>query len=218
MDLPFLWTPPSSGNGVVSLMSGEVSMLHDERPAYHGIEGNQHLQQPYVYKGVFTADQCARIREIGRSLPIWNGRSTAEDEDYRVCKTSWIEEREEARFVYDRIRAVVRSANKLYGLDTAGFAEPLHYIEYETGGVFEWHTDLGGGPMSTRKLSISIQLSPDEQYSGGDLEFCPHGVIPEFRGLGNAIVFPAYIPHRVLPVTSGAREALVAWIHGTAFR
>jgi len=218
MDLPFLWTPPSSGNSVVSLMSGEASTLLDEAPAYHGIEGNQHLQQPYVYKGVFNAEQCAVIRAIGRSLPIWNGRSTSEDDDYRVCKTSWIEEGDASRFIFERIRAVARSANKLYHLETAGFAEPLHYIEYDVGGVFEWHTDLGGGPMSTRKLSISIQLSDDEAYSGGDLELCPHGVISDFRGLGNAIVFPAYIPHRVLPVTSGMRHALVAWIHGKAFR
>ena len=37
-------------------------------------------------------------------------------------------------------------------------------------------------------------------------------------GIGNAIVFPSYIAHRVLPITSGMRHALVAWIHGPAFR
>jgi PKHD-type hydroxylase len=36
--------------------------------------------------------------------------------------------------------------------------------------------------------------------------------------VGNAIVFPSYIAHRVLPITSGMRQALVAWIHGPAFR
>jgi PKHD-type hydroxylase len=218
MDLPFLWNPPAPGNGVVSLMSDEISVLPDEPPIYHGLEGNQHLQQPFVYKRVFSREQCERIKAIGRALPIWNGRSTADEDDYRVCKTSWIEETDAAKFVYDRLRAVVRSANALYRVEASGFGEPLHYIEYEAGGGFGWHTDLGAGPMSTRKLSISVQLTDEDEYAGGDLEFCPHGVIPEFRGVGHAIVFPSYIAHRVLPITSGMRQALVAWIHGPAFR
>ena len=65
---------------------------------------------------------------------------------------------------------------------------------------------------------MSIQLSEDDDYAGGDLEFCPHGVIGEFRGIGNVVAFPAYIAHRVLPVLSGQREALVAWIHGPSYR
>jgi PKHD-type hydroxylase len=72
--------------------------------------------------------------------------------------------------------------------------------------------------MSTRKISMSVQLSEDDDYIGGDLEFCPHGVIDEFRGIGNVICFPAYIAHRVLPIASGMRQALVAWIHGASFR
>ena len=217
MDLPFLWTPPANGNAYASVLSDDASLSRD-RPFYHGLEGNHHLQQPYVYERVFTREQCERIKEIGRSLPIWNGRSTAEDDDYRICKTSWIEETAASGFIYERLREVVHSVNELYGLHAAGFGEPLHYIDYSPGGLFEWHTDLGGGSMSTRKISVSIQLSDDDEYEGGDLEFCPHGVIAEFRGLGNAIAFPAYIAHRVLPVQTGHRHALVAWIHGPAFR
>jgi predicted 2-oxoglutarate/Fe(II)-dependent dioxygenase YbiX len=40
-------------------------------------------------------------------------------------------------------------------------------------------------------------------------------VIGEFRGIGNALAFPSYLPHRVSPVTSGRRHALVAFIHET---
>jgi len=36
--------------------------------------------------------------------------------------------------------------------------------------------------------------------------------------VGNAVAFPAYIAHRVLPVSAGRRHALVAWIHGPGFR
>jgi PKHD-type hydroxylase len=218
MDLPFLWTAPPGGDARVAAMTEDVLGLSTTRPVYHGLEGNHHLQQPFVYERVFSPEQCERIKAIGSAQRIWNGRSTSDEDEYRVCKTSWIEETSETEFVFRRLRQVVHSVNELYQLDAAGFGEPLHYIWYEPGGHFKWHTDLGSGPMSTRKISLSIQLSASDEYAGGDLEFCPHGVIPEFRGIGNVIAFPSYIAHRVLPVSAGFRHALVAWIHGPAFR
>lgn len=219
MDLPFLWTAPQGGDARASATADEaLGTALAARPVYHGLEGNHHLQQPYVYQGVFDAPQCERIKAIGAAQRLWEGRSTAQEDAYRVCTTSWIEETPETAFIFRRLREVVRSANGLYELDASGFAEPLHYIRYEAGGHFDWHTDLGSGPMSTRKISISIQLSAAAQYEGGDFEFCPHGEIPEFRGLGNALVFPSYVAHRVHPVLQGTRHALVAWIHGPAFR
>jgi PKHD-type hydroxylase len=218
MDLPFIWTPPSGGDARVSAVADDGAVPLAEHPVYHGLEGNHHLQQPFVYQRVFTAEQCERIKEIGGAQKLWNGRSTSDEDAYRVCKTSWLEETRETAFVFERLRQLARSVNGLYALEAAGFGEPLHYVWYEPGGHFDWHTDLGSGPMSTRKISISIQLSDSDAYDGGDLEFCPHGVIPEFRGAGTAVAFPAYIAHRVLPVTRGARHALVAWIHGPAFR
>ena len=217
-DLPFLWTPPAGGDGAISVLTNDVPTITSTRPVYYGLEGNQHLQQPFVYERVFSAAECERIKALGCARPVWDGRSTSEDDDYRVCKTSWIEETPDTGFIFERLRKVVKSVNDLYQLDASGFGEPLHYIWYESGGHFEWHTDLGSGPMSTRKISLSVQLSAADDYSGGDFEFCPHGVISEFRGLGNVLAFPAYIAHRVLPVTAGHRHALVAWIHGPAFR
>lgn len=219
MDLPFLWTPPAGADARVSAVSDiDTSLVPDARPCYHGLEGNHHLQQPFVYRGVFSRDQCERIRAIGEARRMWDGRSTSDDDSYRVCRTSWIEEISETNFVFERLRAVFASVNELYRLDARGFAEPLHYVHYQPGGHFDWHTDLGSGPMSTRKISLSVQLSDAQAYAGGDLEFCPHGVIEEFRGQGNAIAFPSYMAHRVSPVVNGARHALVAWAHGPAFK
>jgi PKHD-type hydroxylase len=217
MDLPCIWTSAPGVDARAGIYSDAVSAT-GLRPIHHGLEGNDHLQQPFLYERVFTPEQCARIRELGAGQAMWKGRSSAEDDGYRVCHTSWIEETAATTFMYQRLRELVHSVNSLYGLDTVGFAEPLNYICYQSGGHFDWHTDLGVGPTSTRKISISVQLSEATDYAGGDLEFCPNGVIDRFRGVGNAVAFPAYIAHRVLPVTSGHRHALVAWIHGPRFR
>ena len=216
VDLPFIWMPPAGARACA--LCQDAPALAGIASMYNGLEGNDHLEQPFVYESVFSASDCARIRELGAAQRLWKGRSSSEDEGYRVCDTSFLEEDASTKFVFARLRDLVRSVNGLYGLDAAGFGEPLHYIRYDTGGHFDWHTDLGIGPMSTRKISVSVQLSDPETYEGGDLEFCPHGVIDRFRGIGNAIAFPAYIAHRVHPVSRGARNALVAWIHGPAFR
>ena len=218
MDLPCIWTESRTGDARASVSCEDAISHTGARPVHHGLEGNDHLEQPFLYERVFTPEQCARIRELGAAQHIWKGRSSAEEDTYRVCHTSFLEETSDTAFIYSRLRELVRSVNSLYGLDTVGFAEPLNYICYQPGGHFDWHTDLGVGAMSTRKIGMSVQLSEAADYAGGDLEFCPHGVIDRFRGIGNAVAFPSYIAHRVLPVSSGHRHALVAWIHGPRFR
>jgi PKHD-type hydroxylase len=217
MDLPYMCPPAIAGARPVSVAC-EHAMSPDGRPVILGLEGNDHLQQPFLYERVFTPEQSRLIRSLGAGQRIWEGRSSAEEDGYRVCCTSWLEETSETAFIYARLRQLVKSVNRLYGLDLAGFAEPLNYICYQPGGHFDWHTDLGVGAMSTRKISVSVQLSEASDYAGGDLEFCPHGVIDRFRGIGNAVAFPSYIAHRVLPVGSGQRHALVAWVHGPRYR
>lgn len=210
-ELPFLWTPGETGDAAAPSGSSGA-------PAKHfGLIGNEYLQQPFVCESVFDREQCARIRALAAGLPVFRGKSSSADEEYRVCTTTFIEESVASSFVFERLRRLAHSLNRRYNFHLGGFTEPLHLITYEPGGHFEWHSDQAGGQTSTRKISISIQLSEESDYAGGDFEFCPHGEIGEFRGIGNALAFPAYLPHRVSPVTSGRRHALVAWIHGDAF-
>ena len=210
-ELPFLWSPPSIGEPEVSFESAGA-------PAKHfGLAGNDYLQQPFVCESVLDREQCARVRALAAALPVFRGKSSSADENYRVCTTTFIEENAASTFLFERIRRLAQSLNRNYNFRLGGFTEPLHFITYEPGGHFEWHSDLSAGLTSTRKISISIQLSEAHEYAGGDFEFCPHGEIGEFRGIGNALAFPSYLPHRVSPVTSGRRHAVVAWIHGDAF-
>jgi len=218
MDLPFIWSAPPGADDRACASCEDVLAPVGMRPVHHGLQGNDHLQQPFLYERVFSPAECERIRQLGGAQRIWEGRSSSDEDMYRVCRTSWLEETSGTAFAFARLRKLVASVNELYGLEATGFAEPLNYICYDPGGHFDWHTDLGVGPMSTRKISVSVQLSDESEYSGGDLEFCPQGVIERFRGIGNAIAFPAYVPHRVHPVERGRRHALVAWIHGPAFR
>ncbi len=93
----------------------------------------------------------------------------------------------------------------------------LQYTVYGPGERFDWHMDLGPGPTSARKLSMTVQLSPPDDYAGGDLEFVGNRHAAE-RELGAATIFPAYVGHRVTPVERGTRRSLVAWVYGPSFR
>ncbi len=121
-----------------------------------------------------------------------------------------------------------------YKFDTTGLKSAIDYptlLKYEecNQGHYGWHLDLCGG-FSTRKLTFSIQLTDSVEYEGCDLEFAPpqtYGFGPEatfesirqsLRQQGQIIIFPAYLLHRVTPISRGTRYAIVGWIHGPAFK
>ena len=90
----------------------------------------------------------------------------------------------------------------------------LHYKENSNG--YNWHTDIGMGMASTRKISISVNLN--DEYKGGAFEFFSDKSYKFNLPKGQSIAFPSFLSHRVQPITKGERLALVAWIGGQPFR
>ena len=95
-------------------------------------------------------------------------------------------------------------------------------IKYDIGGNYNWHCDYGIAPKRGlfRKLSMSIQLTPSEEYHGGELQVVDYGnhtlTIP--GDLGTVIVFDSKLPHKVHPVVWGQRVSLVGWANGPRLR
>ena len=81
---------------------------------------------------------------------------------------------------------------------------------------YGWHTDMGNGDASTRKLGLSISLNDD--YEGGEFMVFGNGEQQIALGKGEAIVFSSFLPHKVKPITKGERWSLVAWVSGSCFR
>lgn len=88
-------------------------------------------------------------------------------------------------------------------------------------GYTEQH-DLVG---KVRKISATINISPENSYEGGNLkfDFGPHSdpryhECLEIRPRGSIIVFPSYMYHCVTPVTKGTRYSLVMWNLGKPFK
>jgi PKHD-type hydroxylase len=82
---------------------------------------------------------------------------------------------------------------------------------YHPGQFYEWHTDLGAGDTSLRKITVVAELFRSDNLIGGGLEVFNQDVRLQ---PGDVVVFPSFALHRALPVTSGVRWSLVQWVLG----
>jgi len=191
-------------------------------------------QSAEIHPSVFTPRQCERIVALGTSLDT--GRAGLEatdgtevsDVDLRRSSTSWIAPHD-GWWIYDKLARAAERANRRYRLDLSGFSEDLQFTTYaEPGAFYTWHQDGLDTSVAHRKLSLVVQLSDPGEYTGAELQFfdvvedLTGGDLDEFTAAtkpqGTVIAFPSFEYHRVLPVRSGVRHSLVAWVSGPPFR
>lgn len=85
---------------------------------------------------------------------------------------------------------------------------PYILLKYEKSNKFDWHVDDGN--KFPRTVSVSAYLNDD--YEGGEIEFKHFGISYKPQK-GDVVVFGSSFSylHRVTPVTSGIRYAVVNW-------
>ena len=133
----------------------------------------------------------------------------------------------EVIFKDDKLRNKLKMIFELSNLSIWNFdiqkMEDVKLLKYDVGGKYEWHTDCGSKKTSKRKLTAIVQLSDETTYEGGDLEF---GITEDSGGKnytaprerGSITIFPAFLSHRVTPITKGTRYSLITWMLGNAFK
>ena len=112
----------------------------------------------------------------------------------------------------------IRYANSLnfhYNLSDED-KELAQISKYSVGEFYGEHRDFGTNDDSiTRKLSLTVQLSDEDSYEGGDLIFFNGSIKDKApRGKGSVIVFDSRLFHEITPVIKGTRYSLVKWYHG----
>ena len=192
--------------------------LPPPKPTHALLTTNPALAQARVVENVFTAEQCEQIMAIGMKRPREDARVQSYGNSARIGHVAWIDPGADTLWVYQRLATIVAWVNQAFQFELMGFADALQYTQYGPGHKFDWHVDIGAGAASNRKLSITVQLSDETAYEGGGLQFisAPDMTMPKTRG--TAILFPAYLAHRVADVTSGQRCSLVGWAAGAPFR
>lgn len=92
----------------------------------------------------------------------------------------------------------------------------VHITRYEEGDQHTQHVDLSDD-FCDCKIFFMAQLSPADAYQGGTLEY-GFQPTPASRAQGSVMAFPAWVPHRVTPVTSGRRYSVNCFALGPSFR
>lgn len=196
-------------------------------------------QQWYYFQNALTEEEVDRIIKTCSELPIERATTINQDGDQvegndpngvRSSMVKWIPQSSDWDWLYRKMMEWAREANDaLWHFDLISAPENIQYTEYyaHENGHYDWHQDIGPGELpSRRKVSITVQLSEDNEYEGGDLEissggtgsgdFAAHSYCP--RGKGVVVCFPSYMMHRVSEVKSGTRKSLVLWVGGAHYK
>ena len=177
---------------------------------------------------VFTPEQCQLIINAGRAEPKQNAeignnkgiKGGRVDTKTRTSHISWIPFKKMPE-MYSIIEKIMKATNgNHFGFDGMTITEMAQYTEYPEGGFYDWHVDNDVNMQHeppVRKISMTLLLSPESEFEGGDLELMSEGKIVKIKQ-GHAVFFASFIRHRVKPVTRGNRKSLVMWFGGTPFK
>eukprot|EP01045_Picozoa_sp_COSAG04_P018989 COSAG04_NODE_1801_length_5550_cov_4.388369_2_plen_392_part_00 len=161
----------------------------------------------------------------GRPWPGGSHVGGAPPAELRSTKLQWLAPSAQTAWLYDRLLAVAREANdqanwqyeRLDALQNLQLG--LYDASASTPGHYDWHVDQEWAPAAQRLppakvriLSLSVQISEDEAYSGADLQI---GLVNATREQGSVLVFPSFQLHKVYPATRGQRYSLVGWVMGS---
>jgi len=183
-----------------------------------------------MWSGLLPAETCDEIIATASLLPEIEARigtrgGVGVDRNVRRSEIRWIEEWHED---FNEVRGFMKrkfdeANSNAFGVDTS-FLRNIQFTKYNADNIghYDWHEDIfwESDNVLDRKLSMVIQLSDPDEYEGGNLELSHNEPPPaaDLRKRGTIIVFPAFLKHRVTPVTKGIRHSLVAWMEGPKWR
>ena len=176
---------------------------------------------------IFSPKQCQMVINKGISLKSEEAKvgmgqkpGGGYNPNKRVTTISWIPFKEMPEMYRDIEKTMLQANNNHFGFEGMQLTEPGQFTHYPTGGFYEWHMDndvLGKHQPPVRKISMTLLLSPENEFEGGELEFMSNGETAKLKQ-GQAIFFASWLQHRVKPVTRGERKSLVMWFGGPSFK
>ena len=175
---------------------------------------------PIYKQKVFTKKLCEKIISYHSNWTEGIGYigENKSNTNMRHCKTyipSPIENMEMDWIAKELWKIISITNAETYNFNLSGAFE-LQLLRYDLGGHYKTHIDIGcedtHGTTIKRKISFTLLLN--DSYEGGELGFDNEEKTRSNLEIGDLILFPSFLPHRVEPVTSGVRWSLVGWSLG----
>ena len=177
---------------------------------------------------IFTPEQCQDIINMGHQQESEKAKighrkqkGGTYDTKMRITTISWIPFSTMPEMYRTIERTMLQVNGNHFGYEGMKITEPAQFTEYPKGGFYDWHMDSDVNCQNeppVRKISMTILLSPPNEFEGGDLEFMTKGQKPPQLLQGQAIFFCSLIRHQVNKVKKGMRRSLVMWFGGPPFK
>lgn len=182
---------------------------------------NNNITKAISYEQVFNNNECKYI--ISEVLKIQQNTDNKLNYKDNVNKTlsTDINNIESLKPFIEKIRSHIVEANKIFNFSIDSFKEVI-FLKYEKDSYMSWHKDIGENQVSdqkninSRKITISLLLSAEGDYDGGELLFMPD--IKMRQTQGSIIAYPSYMVHCVKKIERGIRYSIIASGNGPNFR
>ncbi len=135
----------------------------------------------------------------------------------RSTKNIVVEYNNDSNYLYQEITKSFLKANEIFKYSLTS-VQDIFILRYKVGDFYKSHLDIGGN-VSDRKISLIVQLTDENDYTGCDTNLyrsaTPLTISKKFN---TGTLFPSYVLHEATPLLTGTRYALVAWATGEPFR
>jgi PKHD-type hydroxylase len=167
----------------------------------------------HVIGGLFDSPTLDALTEAAASLTFEDGAATAGALARRVKANAQAAKTPERDAVLRKVEsALLANAHFASAARPRAFARTVvsHYTKGQTYGL---HVDDALMAGSRTDLSFTLFLSDPDSYEGGALVISDRVEDRAFKlSAGELILYPSDTLHRVEPVTSGERLAVVGWV------
>ena len=182
------------------------------------MEVTRKISSFFTTPNVLTATECQQIINYctDKCKPSTLGVSKTKvgnAQDFRHSVNTFLrpEDIKELPVIRKLTDCIVKSSLECYNF-SLGYIEPVQYAEYTEGMFYKPHIDSGETFDYDRDISVSVFLSPKDDYEGGNLCFLyPSGWIEADEQQGSMVIFPSMLTHKVEKVKKGKRSSLVLW-------
>ena len=163
---------------------------------------------------LLTAAEAKKIFDWCESQQFQDGKETARGKAKEIKDNEqlgaanpqvakWIEQIK-GKFLTDATLKAYTQAQEFVG---------MRINSYKTAQKYDWHVDMGIMSGVRTDMSFTVFLTPKSEYEGGVLEINHGSHVVKIKGeVGQVVVYPTGLLHRVTPVTSGRRICFIGWI------
>ncbi|WP_343081781.1 Fe2+-dependent dioxygenase [Ostreiculturibacter nitratireducens] len=167
----------------------------------------------HLIEGLFDGPTLAALTDAAAALPFEDGRKTAGPLARGVKNNAQAAASPERDAVLAKVEAALRAHPVVQSAARPKAFARLAVSRYAGGQAYGLHVDDALMAGARTDLSFTLFLSDPQSYEGGALVVADR---VEERGFklppGQAILYPSDTLHRVEPVTTGERLAIVGWI------